>query len=401
VSILSPDLAGNALGRAYVLAKLLQDDFSVSIIAHGEGKVWEPVRQDTSIEYRAFFHRWVPGYCAGARKTIRRLIDGDLIFAVKPLLPSFGIGLYARRLLSRPLLLDIDDWEIGFLSDSLYWEARLLRSRWLFATQSPLYTRVLNRIIRSADATTVSNRFLQERYGGCWVPHARDESLFSANKPHDVGSEVIFLGTARLNKGLDILLEAWKTVARADARLRIIGTPPDDPIIQGLRDQADSRVSFEGPVPFAFLPGLLASARVVVIPQQAMRGSLGQLPAKLIDAMAAGRPVVSTIVGDIPAWLSDGAGIVVPPGDPAALGAAIERVLDDPAEAELMGQRARARFLRYGSFTAVRERLLPLVQALIAGRRLPSPYAAFGDFPEAGNLSPGASVPADSCASCT
>ena len=378
ISILSPDLAGNALGRAYMLAKLLQDDFQVSVVAHGEGQVWEPVRGDTSVEYRPFFHRWVPGFWSGSRRVIRRLIDGDVIFAVKPLLPSFGLGLYARRLTRRPLVVDIDDWEMGFLSDSVYWEARILKLRWLFATQSPLYTRILNRYTRSANAITVSNRFLQKRYGGTWVPHARDEDAFDAIGARAVKPLGIFLGTARQNKGLDVLLQAWSLVTRPDARLRIIGTPPDDLIIRGLRTQADSRVSFEGPVPFASLPGLIAEAGVVIIPQQAMRGSLGQLPAKLIDAMAAGRPIVSTQVGDIPAWLAEGAGFVVPPDDPAALAAAITQVLDCPAESARMGERARARFLKFGSYGSVRPVLVRLMADLIAGRTVAAPAAAFG-----------------------
>ena len=59
------------------------------------------------------------------------------------------------------------------------------------------------------------------------------------------------------------------------------------------------------------------------------------------------RPIVSTSVGDIPAWLADGAGVVVPPGDSWALGEAIQRVLEQPDQARRMGVRARERFAAY------------------------------------------------------
>ena len=379
VSILSPDLAGNAIGRAYVLAKLLQDDFDVHIVAHGEGKVWGPIREDPTVEYRPFHRGRAAGFVADSRRTVRRLVDGHLILAVKPLLPSFGLGLTARRVLRRPLLLDIDDWEIGFLSDSVYWEVRLLGHQWFAATGSPLYTRLLDRVTARADAVTVSNRFLQQRYGGTWVPHARDARAFrrTPGQSGDGVPTVLFLGTARSNKGLDVLLAAWPRVTHPAARLRIVGTPPDAPIIRALRARADHRVSFEGPVPFDQMPDLVTSAGVVVIPQQAGAASVGQLPAKLMDAMAAGRPVVSTAVGDIPVWLAGGAGVIVPAGDPAALGAAIHRVLDEPAAAREMGTRARDRFLRYGAMEAVRPRLVALVDALIRRRPLPPPAPAF------------------------
>jgi glycosyltransferase involved in cell wall biosynthesis len=336
---------------------------------------------------------------------VRRLVDGNLVIAVKPMHVSLGLGLTARRVLGRPLLVDIDDWEPGFISDSVYWEARILKHRWVWDTQSPLYTRLADRFVRRADAVTVSSSFLQRRYGGTWIGQARDESVFDPGRfPLRSGNgpkTVLFLGSAREHKGLDDLLAAWARVRDPKAILRIVGTPLDSPLIQSLRARADNRVRFEGMVPFAEVPAILADADVFVLPQKAGRAAVGQVPMKMIDALALGCPIVGTAVGDIPAWLADGAGVVVPPDDPPALAAAIEGLLDDPAEAAELGYRARARFLRYGSFTAVRERLLPLVRALIAGRPPPPPEAAFAYCPKAGSLSSVAGVTADSCASCT
>jgi glycosyltransferase involved in cell wall biosynthesis len=385
ISILSPDLSGNALGRAYILAKLLQGDFDVNVVAYGErDEVWPPVKGDTTVEYRRFYSGTAPGFWWRSGRTARRLIDGDLLLAVKPLQQSYGLGLFARKVLGRPLLLDIDDWELGFISDSVYWEFRAYMLDWVLSARSPLYTRLLDRMIRYADALTVSNGFLQERYGGTWIPHARDENAFGNARPRagpDPGAPdrkvVLFLGTARENKGLKDLLLAWGKVSDPSARLDIVGTSPDSPIIRALLPLADSRTTFQGPVPFEGLPARIASAGVVVIPQQSVRGSWGQLPAKLIDAMAAGRPVVSTAVGDIPRWLADGAGVVVPPGDVEALAGAIQSLLGRPEDADRLGQRARERFSRFGSFSAVRPRLVRLVSDLIAERPVPRPDPVF------------------------
>jgi glycosyltransferase involved in cell wall biosynthesis len=389
VTIICSDLSGNALSRAYTLAKLLQCEYRVQIVGFSAtDDLWAPVRNDASIEYRRFFHRSVPGFWLNSRRTVRRLVQGDLIVAVKPLATSFGLGLTARRLFGRPLLLDIDDWEIGFLPDSAYWEFRNQPLGWFLSARSPLYTRLLDRAILRADAITVSSSFLQRRYGGTCIGQARDEGQFDRGRfatpapAWETSRSVLFLGTAREHKGLQDLIAAWARVTAPDAILRIIGTPLDSPIIRDLQASADPRVRFEGCVPFEQVPAILATASVFVLPQRPGRASVGQVPMKMIDAMALGCPIVATAVGDIPKWLSDGAGLVIPPGDNQALSESIQFLLDRPDVAALLGDRARQRFLRYGSFSAVRPRLFKLVADLIARRPIEPPEPAFaGELP--------------------
>jgi len=87
------------------------------------------------------------------------------------------------------------------------------------------------------------------------------------------------------------------------------------------------------------VPNLLAGADLFVLP------SLSEgLPLALLEAMFAGRPIVATSVGEVPAALGGGeAGILVEPGDPGALSAALDRLLSDSGEARLLGQRAALR----------------------------------------------------------
>ena len=82
--------------------------------------------------------------------------------------------------------------------------------------------------------------------------------------------------------------------------------------------------------------------------------------------MALGRPIVSTRVSMIPEIL-EGCGVVVAPGDPVALGAAIARLADDRALARRLGRAARARCVERYSFASARRDLFPLVDA--RGRR--------------------------------
>jgi len=86
----------------------------------------------------------------------------------------------------------------------------------------------------------------------------------------------------------------------------------------------------------------------------------------LFDAMALGRPIVSTRVSMIPEIL-DGCGLVVEPGDPDALAGALAFLLDDPAEASALGLRARARAEERYSYAAARRILFPLIESALAG----------------------------------
>ena len=81
---------------------------------------------------------------------------------------------------------------------------------------------------------------------------------------------------------------------------------------------------------------LLARADAVVLP------SLGEgMSNAVMEAMAAGKPVVATAVGGTPELLADGRGLLVPPGDPVRLADALGAVLNDPERAALMGFEAR------------------------------------------------------------
>jgi glycosyltransferase involved in cell wall biosynthesis len=76
--------------------------------------------------------------------------------------------------------------------------------------------------------------------------------------------------------------------------------------------------------------------------------------------MAMGRPVVASAVSDLPEVL-DGCGRLVPPGDGAALAAALGELLADSAQARELGDRARARCLERYSYERVGEQLAGIV----------------------------------------
>jgi glycosyltransferase involved in cell wall biosynthesis len=157
--------------------------------------------------------------------------------------------------------------------------------------------------------------------------------VFWDSSPADQTSEVVlFVGELGLRKGADVLAEAWPLVKaqRPDAKAIAVGPPTD------LRLTSCDGLTFAPTVDRDRLAQLHQEARVVVLPS---RGEA--MPMALLEAMARGRPFVSTPVGGIPELANHG-GVLAPVGDPHALAAALTALLSDPALAASLGARGRA-----------------------------------------------------------
>jgi glycosyltransferase involved in cell wall biosynthesis len=110
------------------------------------------------------------------------------------------------------------------------------------------------------------------------------------------------------------------------------------------------------------VPALLALADLAVLPTQA-----DLLPTAVLEAMAAGTPVVASAVGGIPELIEHGqSGLLVPPGDPAALVAACGELLGAPERAERLAARARAVIAERFTLERQAERLAEIYTELTA-----------------------------------
>ncbi len=139
------------------------------------------------------------------------------------------------------------------------------------------------------------------------------------------GPVALFVGYLAEYKGADVFAEALEMAAEWHGAA--IG---DGPLAPSLRSQ-HPRILWHGAVSPADVPAWLQAADVVVVPSR--REGLGLAA---VEALACGTPVIASNVGGLPEVVRDGVnGLLIPPGDPRALAAALHRLLDPELRARL------------------------------------------------------------------
>jgi glycosyltransferase involved in cell wall biosynthesis len=383
IDLIGANLASNAYGRTYLLAKVLARRHSVRVLGplFGADRIWPPC-DDGSLEVISLPGRDFPAFWSDMRRLAGR-VDADLTVAVKPRPASYGVALMARRRQGTPILLDIDDWDLAGVygrSRTRILAGELARAR---SPYSNLWLRMLGARAGRADAVSVVSRELQTRFGGSLLPHGRDTAALDPARfdraaaratlglPPD-GPLVMFLGTPRPHKGLEALAEAVAGLADIGARLAIVGADAGDPYAASLQHLAGPRLQLLGMRPWSEIGATLAAADAVALPQADLPFTRAQVPAKVFDAMAMARPVVATAVGDLPEIL-EGCGLLVPSGDGEGLRDALRQLLTDAELAGRLGAAARQRAIQRYSWDAMAPVLEGLLDRAFARHGRPRP----------------------------
>jgi alpha-maltose-1-phosphate synthase len=167
---------------------------------------------------------------------------------------------------------------------------------------------------------------------------------------------VIFVGRITRQKGVPVLLRAAAALDPA-AQLVLCAGQPDTPElaaeVEGL--VAELRAARSG---VRWIPEMLPKRAVIQLLTHATVFACPSLYEPLgivnLEAMACGTAVVASAVGGIPEVVSDGeTGLLVPPGDPGALAAALNALIGDPARAAALGRAGRARAVAEFGWRAV------------------------------------------------
>jgi glycosyltransferase involved in cell wall biosynthesis len=210
---------------------------------------------------------------------------------------------------------------------------------------------------RAALVLALSEEWRSNLLGIC--PRARVEILPNAVAvpPHarldaaGADARIVFLGRLGARKGTFDLVKAFAQIAPRHPTARLICA--GDGAVAEIRALAQTlgvadRVETPGWVDRDASRAQLAGATLFALPSHAEG-----LPMALLEAMSWGLPVVTTPVGGIPQVVRDGeTGLLVPAGDPAAIAAALDRLLADAPLRRTLGSAARATIERGHSLAA-------------------------------------------------
>lgn len=253
------------------------------------------------------------------------------------------------------------------LEQATGWE-RLSKRRWYgFVAMQRRVAR------RSSHILTVSEGSAQDIVTDFAVPAERIDvvpvgvavDVFTPPTAPRVPGRLVTIASADVPlKGVPVLIEALQAMAPdAWSELIIVGTASE----RTQKSLADAglldRVSFRSGIPDEALAALIGSAQALVVPSRYEGFSL---PA--VEAMACGTPIVASAVGALPALVSGGAGVLVPPNDPVALANSLTEVLASPSRRAAMGEAGRRRAVETYSWRAVAEQTAELYRHVIRAR---------------------------------
>jgi glycosyltransferase involved in cell wall biosynthesis len=320
------------------------------------------------------YKRWgMLGPAAWSLVRRRRDYDVALILGFRAL----GLVLPVLRLLEKPAVLKAES--MGEMSGAFF-DARLGR---LGLSRETTPVRLLlagrNRVLRGADAFVAISRAIRDEMVAAGVaperitliPNAVDTSVFRPPTPEEkaglrrelglASGETVFVYTGRLvrYKGLPLLLRAWGAVARGRAGLRLLLVGEGGEDMDNCEAELKEYVRRHGLAPSVTFTGgvadvhrYLQASDAFVFPTENEAFGIS-----LVEAMACGLPCLASAAGGVTDIVTPGRdGLLVPPGDGAALEAGLRGLASDPAERARLGWAARATVVeRFGVEAVVDE----------------------------------------------
>jgi len=317
-----PDVGGPATHGPDFSRFLVARGHEVRVVTMGDG---EPTVRPCEVEVVPRRFPFPIRYGLVALRGARAAQKADVLYASGTYAAAAAASVAARR----PLV-------VKLVSDPAY--ERAARYRLFGGTLEEFQratspgVRVLKTLrtlsLRRARPIVVPSAYLAEIVGG-WGLRRGDVHVLTnpAPPPREVEPErlpqgtFVFVGRLTRQKALPLAFAALERVP--GARLVVVGDGPDR---AGLERLAGERVELRGALPRDEALRVVAGATAALLPS-----AWENLPHSAVEALSVGVPVVATAVGGVPEVVLDGEnGLLVAPGDPEALAAAMRRILEEP-----------------------------------------------------------------------
>jgi len=344
------DASKNSFYRFYPFAKALEE--------HVDFEVYAPFLYSNKPFVNLDGDNYHYTNCSNMLKatfSIIKSIKGnyDLVHCFK-YFPSSSIPAIIKSLkLKVPLVMDLEDYERGGIN-----------SLW-----DNLYTKLFEQTCRFADELTVSNTTLQTIYGGTLIPPATDTDQFKPSIKEDSTITIGYFGTIAYFKGTNALLSAFEHLSKSyDIELIICGGGNKDIMSRMKKMKNTSHLNYLGFVEYDELPTLYNKCDIVCIPIIDNSFTRGQVPGKLFDALAAGKAIIGSDVGDMGKILG-GMGYLLEDSSTQesleqSLIIGLEQLITNDSLRKDLGRHARELAVKEYSLERMRERLLTLYESL-------------------------------------
>lgn len=250
---------------------------------------------------------------------------------------------------------EVANYLVGRSASTLItYHSDIIKQKYIYKLIKPLLFKVVakaDRIIATSPQYINSSPLLRNFKEKCEVvPLGVDISRFAEPdlkltrniKKEFRGEKIIlFVGRLRYFKGLKYLIDAMHSI---HARLLIIGTGPEEISLKqrATEQNLNAKILFLGDIADIELASYYNACDIFVLPSSHRSEAFGTV---LIEAMAAGKPVISTELGTGTSFINqhDVSGLVVQPRDPAALAAAINKLLANESLRGDFGRQAKKR----------------------------------------------------------
>lgn len=368
ITIISWDISRNHFSKAFNLAQALSRDFDVQLIGFQffEDSIFPPLAK-TKPEFKTLY---LPGDSLPefwqTMEYAAEQVSGELIYAIKPKLPSLGVALLASQKKNIPIILEVNDLEHAAHDPNQNFDKFELQE---FGPGHPDYpcpysdswTKHMEAMSHKIPVVTTHNRNIDQIYGGrCYyLRNLKDERIYDPKRydrkaiRRNLGFAeneriILFGGLVRKHKGVREVLQVVRELNAEKRlyRLLIVGSRASPELVELKSQVGWELVVLDAQDDIGMAKVNLAADVVVLWLNPAVEASHYQMPYKLTDALAMGVPVIASPVSDLEVLGEQGYVRIVEFGDMAGLKFAIQN-LDRRG-----GDLRRSLFLRGFSYQA-------------------------------------------------
>lgn len=406
VTIISWDLCRNHFSKPFALAEALSKSYDVTLVSFRffEEKIFPPLNGVVPQFKTVYLQgRNFPDYFKDLFKAVEA-IDADIVYVVKPRLPSLGLALLANVKRNIPIILEINDLETVVASPKkrdTHGEAVLNPDLADFEELknpfSDTWSRVMDPIAKQLPVLVTHNKGLDGHFNRrcLYMRNLKDESVYDPEKydrdtvRYDLGFTnkdrvILFGGLLRKHKGIYELVELIERLNDPVYKLLFVGsrvTPDQKKLVERFGDQ----IRVLPPQDRESMARInLAADLVILWLNPDVPASHYQMPYKATDAFAMGTHVIANDISDLGDLSRQGYLTQVPFGDWAGMIKAIQRLFEDPIRTSEMRVAARRLFLRQFSYAAARSCFALAANRALSVSKEPLPVAK--DFAERFNV---------------